>query len=164
MLHMLSLWYKNIIQLLICIFSIFYSPNRWTNGKHIQEWIKKVFNKCTEKKADNQSHILFLDRHSLYYTIEVIQFVCTYNIILLVYLSHCIHAPQGLDVACFGKMKMVWKEEISNFKEKNQWSITKEDFTGAFGQVYLCAFDCNTILTVFFSTGIHLFNCDIITP
>jgi len=60
-------------------------------------------------------------------------------------------------------MKTVWKEEISNFEEKNQQSITKEDFTGVFGQVYLCTFDCNIILAAFSSTEIHPFNHDIIT-
>ena len=138
--------------------------NGWTDGEHAREWIEKVFNRCTEEKANNEPRVLLLDGHSSHYTLELIQYARAHNIILLAYPPHCTHALQGLDVACFAKMKKVWKEEINGFEEKNHRQVTKQDFTEVFGHAYLQAFDTEIIEAAFSATGIHPFNHDIITP
>ncbi|KIL62014.1 hypothetical protein M378DRAFT_81767, partial [Amanita muscaria Koide BX008] len=143
--------------------AISHSPNGWTDGEHAREWFEKVFDHHTKEKAGTEPRVLVLDGHSSHYTLEVIQYARANNIILLAYPPHCTHALQGLDVACFAKMKKAWKEEINHFEDKNRRQVTKGDFTEVFGNAYLRAFDTETIEAAFSSTGIYPFNPNVIT-
>jgi hypothetical protein len=53
---------------------------------------------------------------------------------------HCTHALQGLDVVCFARMKVIWKEEINQFEELHRRKVGKADFTELSGRAYFRAF------------------------
>jgi hypothetical protein len=107
--------------------------------------------------------VLLLDGHSSHYTLDVVQFAHANNIILLAYPPHCTHALQGLDVACFAKMKSAWKDEINTFEERNRRQVRKSDFTSVFGHAYLKAFTPDLVAAAFQATGIHPFNPNVIS-
>jgi hypothetical protein len=116
-----------------------------------------------DKAAGGKPRVLLLDGHSSHYTLDVVQFARAHNITLLAYPPHCTHALQGLDVACFAKMKSAWKEEINTFEDKNRKKVGKGDFTGVFGRAYTKAFTSETVDAAFRATGIHPFNPNVIS-
>jgi hypothetical protein len=99
------------------------------------------------------TRVLLLDGHSSHYTLDLVQYARANNITLLAYPPHCMHALQGLDVACFAKMKAAWKEEINTFEDENKRRVGKGNFTDVFGQAYLKAFNTETVLSAFQATG-----------
>ncbi|PCH42786.1 DDE-domain-containing protein, partial [Wolfiporia cocos MD-104 SS10] len=135
-----------------------YSENGWTDGCLACEWIKKKFNAQTEDKANGRPRVLLVDGHSSHYTYELLQYARAHNIIIFGYPPHCTHALQGLDVVCFARMKEVWKNEISAFKQLHKHSVTKADFAGVFGRAFLDSFTVETIKAAFEATGICPFN------
>ena len=90
----------DVITLRIC-----YSPNGWTDGELAAQYIVHDFNAQTCDKANGEAWVLLMDGHSSHHTLELLQFSCENNIIVLGYPPHCTHALQGLDVVCFAKMK-----------------------------------------------------------
>ena len=65
----------------------------------------KIFDAQTKDKAGECTRVLLMDGHSLYYTLEILEYTRANNIVILRYLLHCTHVLQGLDVVCFMKMK-----------------------------------------------------------
>ncbi len=126
-------------------------------------WLETVFDAETKEKAAGETRVLILDGHSSHYTLEFIQYARENNIIILGYPPHCTHALQGLDVVCFGKMKVCWRSVIEEFEKQNQRDVTKSDFTHLFGKAYLQAFDEKTVKAAFSVTGVYPFNRSIIT-
>ena len=105
---------------------------------------------------------MVLDGHSSHYTVKFLKYTCENNIVLIGYLLHCTHVLQGLDVVCFAKMKDEFKKEITGFEDTHQRNMTKSNFTGLFGHVYLRAFNRETVATAFQVTGVHSFNHKVI--
>ncbi len=126
-------------------------------------WLETVFDAETREKAAGKTRVLILDGHSSHYTLEFIKYTRQNNIIVLGYPLHCMHALQGLDVVCFGKMKVCWRSVIEEFEKQNQCEVTKSDFTYLFGKAYLQAFDKKTVKAAFSVTGVYPFNCSVIT-
>ena len=93
-----------------------------------------------------------MDGHSSHHTLELLQFSCENNIIVLGYPPHCTHALQGLDVVCFAKMKKAWKEEITAHEKRSGQAVKKEDFAEVFGKA-----------SAFRATGIYPYNPTVIT-
>lgn len=138
------------------------SPNGWTDGELAAEWIVEDFDRQTKEKAAGETRVLLMDGHSSHYTLELLEFARSNNIIILGYPPHCTHALQGLDVVCFARMKEAWKEEIRKFEELHG-KVTKGDFTEVFGKAFLIAFTEPTIRAAFEKTGVYPFNPEVIT-
>jgi hypothetical protein len=124
----------------------------------------KIFDAETKQKAGDRTRVLFMDGHNSHYTPELLKYAQEHNIEILGYPPHCTHALQGLDVACFAKMKECWKEEIHTFEEKNRCGVNKADFASVWGTAYLRAFTPDLVKAAFSATGICPFNPDVITP
>ncbi|KAF7336140.1 DDE-domain-containing protein [Mycena venus] len=150
---------NNIAGASICI-----SENGWTDNEIALEWLMKDFEPQTREKAGGRTRVLILDGHSSHHTAKFLKFAQEHNIIVLDYPPHCTHALQGLDAVCFARMKVIWKEEINQFEEKNRRKVRKADFTGLFGRAYLWAFTESTVKAAFRVTGIYPFNPNVIKP
>lgn len=119
-----------------------------------REWLETVFDKETKAKAGGRTRVLILDGHSSHYSLEFIQYARENNILVLGYPPHCTHALQGLDVVCFGKMKVNWANVIDEFEKKHMRDVAKNDFTHLFCTAYKRSFDPDTIKAAFRVTGI----------
>ena len=140
------------------------SPKGWTDSDIALEWLKTDFEELTKEKAQGRARVIILDGHSLHYSIEFIQYCIDNNIICLVYPPHCTHALQGLDVACFAKMKNKWHSSIDTFERENQRAVSKDDFLFVFGRAFKKAFDVDTVNAAFRSTGVHPYDPSVIKP
>jgi DDE superfamily endonuclease len=126
--------------------------------------MKKYFDPQTKAKAAGETRVLLMDGHSSHYTADLLEYCLENNIEVIGYPPHCTHALQGLDVVCFAKMKVAWKEEINAFEELHKRSVDKADFCGVFGQAYVCAFTKENVEAAFAATGIHPFNLNVVKP
>ncbi|KAF8221739.1 DDE-domain-containing protein, partial [Tricholoma matsutake] len=138
--------------------------NGWTDGGLALEWMKKDFDPQTKEKAAGETRVLLMDGHSSHYTADLLEYCLENDIKVIGYPPHCTHALQGLDVVCFVKMKVAWKEEINAFEELHRWSVDKGDFCGVFGRAYILAFTKENIEAAFAATGIHPFDPNVVRP
>ena len=104
-----------------------------------------------------------MDGHSLHHTLELLQFACKNNIIVLGYPPHCTHALQGLDVVCFAKMKKAWKEEITIHEKRSGQAVKKEDFAEVFRKAFQKAITPETVKSAFRATEIYPYDPMLIT-
>ena len=123
----------------------------------------KNFDEQTCDKAHGETCVLILDRHSLHYMPELLEYAQDHDIIIFGYPPHCTHALQGLDVVCLMRMKETWKKFIIEFKVFHQAKVTKADFMGLFGKAYQIVFTKETIEAAFHATGVYPFDCSVIT-
>ncbi|KJA13091.1 hypothetical protein HYPSUDRAFT_103423, partial [Hypholoma sublateritium FD-334 SS-4] len=142
---------------------ISHSDNGWTDGTLGYQWLIDVFDPLTQERAAGNPCILILDGHSSHYTSEFLKYAQEHNIVLLGYPPHCTHALQGLDVVCFGKMKVTWKQVINDFEQNYANAVTWDNFTFLFGSAYNSAFDINTIKAAFRVTGVYPYDRTVIT-
>jgi len=65
--------------------SISASPNSWTDGGIVLEWLKVCFDAQTREKAAGAPWVLLMDGHSSHYTPELLEYARDNNIIILGY-------------------------------------------------------------------------------
>jgi len=83
------------------------SNRGYTDGELGVAYINN-FNDQTVEKA-NTVQFLFVDGHNSHCTLEALNFAAEHNIVIISYPPHTTHALQGLDVACFGPLKIFSK-------------------------------------------------------
>ena len=138
--------------------SICHSPKGWTDGDVTLSWMIKIFDEQTCDKAHGETCVLILDRHSLHYMPELLEYAQDHDIIIFGYPPHCTHALQGLDVVCLMRMKETWKKVIIEFEALHWAKVTKADFTGLFGKAYQIMFTKETVEVAFCATGVYPFD------
>ncbi|KAG8947896.1 hypothetical protein FRC04_010254 [Tulasnella sp. 424] len=98
------------------------------------------------------ARFLFMDGHHSHCTIEFLEFVVAHNIIVISYPPHTMHELQGLDVACFGALKIYWTQECDRY-----WRSTGK-------RARACAFTQETIRSAFRTMGLIPFHHDFLHP
>lgn len=131
-------------------------------GEICLEWIKH-FDKHTAPTAHNATRLLLVDGHISHYTLELLEYARKHNIIILCYPSHSTHVFQGLDVACFGRLKELYSKYAAEHEDNTGQKISKDIFLTPFSRAYIETFTPATIASAFLSTGVHPFNRDILT-
>ncbi|KAG9032443.1 hypothetical protein FRB95_001496 [Tulasnella sp. JGI-2019a] len=114
------------------------------------------------EKSD-KTCILFVDGHNSHCTVPFLNFTADHNIIVISYPSHCTHALQGLDVACFGALKTYWTEEHEQLERETGRKVSKDNFLQTYYLAATHAFSRSTILSAFSATGVWPFKHGTIT-
>jgi hypothetical protein len=90
----------------------FSTSNRgWTSNSHGFEWLRKVFEPESRKKAGNRRRLLIMDGHSSHITGDMIAFC----IDLLILPPHCSHLLQPLDVGVYRPLKRFHAQELDRY-------------------------------------------------
>ncbi|KAJ7703539.1 hypothetical protein B0H17DRAFT_1127173 [Mycena rosella] len=110
----------NLILFNSCV-SICRAKKGYTNNQLGISWIKK-FHDQTKDKTDSMSH----------YTGEFLDFAQEHNILVMGCFPHCTAVMQGLDVACFGALKI----NCGNEKDDFEGRTGEEADGGNFLQIY----------------------------
>lgn len=137
--------------------------NGWIDRDIVADWLVNIFDPATQEKAGEKKHALYMDGHSSYNTLHFLQEAKKHNITIFSYSSHCTHNLQGLDVACFARMKELFAQELEQFYELHMGGINKEEFGKVIRQAYLKAFTPETVCSAFTKTRIHLYNLNVIS-
>ncbi|KAG8951472.1 hypothetical protein FRC04_006004 [Tulasnella sp. 424] len=109
------------------------SARGYVDGELGVEWIQ-VFDKDTKDR--------FLD------------YAAEHNIIVISYPPHTTHALQGLDVACFGPLKLYWSEEKAKWERLKKRRLGKNDFLAVYSLARRRAFTEKNIKSAFRATGV----------
>ena len=154
--HLMSKWgVKNP-----CDARIGCSRKGYTNNELAVEYLHD-FHEQTKDKND-LPRALFLDGHASHCSLTFIETAINYNIEILAYPSHSTQLLQGLDVACFGPMKLIWNE-VKERMEREGCPVTKDNFAEVYAEVRERALTASTIKSAFRATGIEPFNPNILT-
>ena len=138
------------------------SENGWMNSLIALNWLVNNFDPATHEKANGHTCLLFLDGHSLHFSLELLQKAQELNVKFVTYPAHCTHILQGLDVVCLVKLKRELADEIHDWNDCHQQGIQKWDFSGIFGHAYLQAFTPELVKLAWKTVGIYPYNPDII--
>ncbi|KIY53749.1 DDE-domain-containing protein, partial [Fistulina hepatica ATCC 64428] len=136
-----------------------HSESGWSNGEIAVSWFG-MFERETRAKADDGRalRVIFMDGHSSHYTPELLEEAKRCNVKIIGYPPHCTHALQGLDVVCFGRMKVCWKQELHEFELTHERGVNKNEFAAVWGRAFIQAFTVDNVKMAFAATGIWPYN------
>lgn len=103
---------------------------------------------------------LFVDGHGSHCTLEFLEFAAAHNIIVISYPPHTTHWLQGLDVACFGPLKIYWSQECDKFWRATGKRVNNDTFLLVYSRARARAFTADTIKSAWRATGLIPFRKD----
>lgn len=117
-----------------------------------------------EQTKDREGvRFLFVDGHGSHCTLEFLDYAAEHNIIVISYPPHLTQLLQGLDVACFGPLKIFWSQEKAKWEYKMRQRVSKDTFLRVYSYAQERAFTQPTIRSAFRTTGIDLLRRDLLT-
>ncbi|KIO17780.1 hypothetical protein M407DRAFT_84644 [Tulasnella calospora MUT 4182] len=117
-----------------------------------------------EQTKDREGvRFLFVDGHGSHCTLEFLDYVAEHNIIVISYPPHLTQWLQGLDVACFGPLKIFWSQEKAKWEYKMRQRVSKDTFLRVYSYARERAFTQPTICSAFRTTGIDPLRRDLLT-
>lgn len=126
--------------------SVAISSRGYINGELGVDWIRH-FDEETKDRVGVR--FLFVNGHSLHCTVEFLDYAAEHNIIVISYPPHTTHALQGLDVACFGPLKLYWSQEKTKWERLKKRCLGKNDFLKVYSLARRRAFTEKTIKSAF---------------
>ncbi|KAG8931310.1 hypothetical protein FRC01_001500 [Tulasnella sp. 417] len=117
-----------------------------------------------EQTKDREGvRFLFVDRHGSHCTLEFFDYAVEHNIIVISYPPHLTQWLQGLDVACFGPLKIFWSQEKAKWEYKMRQQVSKDTFLRIYSYACERAFTQPTICSAFRTTGIDPLRRNLLT-
>ncbi|KIO33574.1 hypothetical protein M407DRAFT_231701, partial [Tulasnella calospora MUT 4182] len=118
---------------------------------------------------DQTSHLegprfLFVDGHQSHCTIDFLEYAVAHNIIVISYPPHTTHELQGLDVACFGALKIYWTQECERYWRSTGKRVTNDTFLRVYSRARARAFTPETIRSAYRTTGLIPRRRDFLRP
>ncbi|KIO20862.1 hypothetical protein M407DRAFT_81117, partial [Tulasnella calospora MUT 4182] len=127
------------------------SPRGYTNDEVGVDYIKD----CHEQtKHLEGARFLFVDGHRSHCTLEFLEFAVEHNIIVISTPPHTTHELQGLDVACFGALKIYWEQECREQLRTTGKPVNNDTFLQVYSRACARAFTQPTVRSAFRATGI----------
>lgn len=141
--------------------SIAVSARGYIDGELGVEWIQ-AFDEDTKDRVGVR--FLFVDGHNSHCTVEFLDYAAEHNIIVISYPPHTTHALQGLDVTCFGPLKLYWSKEKAKWERLKKRRLGKNDFLAVYSLARRRAFTEKNIKSAFRATGLVPFRRALSTP
>lgn len=130
------------------------SKNGWMTQETFYEYITNIFEPYLRKEKIPKPVILFMDGHSSHLSLHLTTFCIAHGIELIALLPNSSHLLQPMDVAVFHALKTIWRQEVMNFRLKNNGNqMQKHDFPGVL-KLALNRLSPNTISNGFRACGI----------
>jgi hypothetical protein len=135
------------------------SPNGWTNDDIGYEWLTKVFDRHTKKKASHgrDYRLLFLDGHSSHINMRFIEFCDRNKILLMAYPPHSTHRLQPLDVSLFNPLSNFYSQNLDSWllRSYGTCNMSKRHFWALFKPAFDAAFTKDNIASGWKKTGLY---------
>ncbi|KIO28572.1 hypothetical protein M407DRAFT_71608, partial [Tulasnella calospora MUT 4182] len=100
------------------------------------------------------ARFLFVDGHGSHCTLEFLKFAESHDIIVLSTPPHTTHELQGLDVACFGVLKIYWEQECHEHFRNTGKAVNNDTFLLVYSRAQARTFKDPTIRSAYRTTGI----------
>ncbi len=142
------------------------SPNGWTNDDIGVEWLEKVFDRHTRKKASHgrDYRLLFVDGHGSHLNMRFLEFCYKNRILLMAYPPHSTHRLQPLDVSLFNPLASFYSQNLDDWMAISHGTCTmgKRHFWGLFKPAWDAAFTIENITSGWRKTGLFPLDPDIV--
>ena len=140
------------------------SVNGWTTNSLGVQWLERVFDRHTRKKARGRKRLLLLDGHSSHVNMAFLDLARRMNIIPLILPPHSTHRLQPLDVGLFGPLSNAYSKELKKLIHMcgGMVSMSKRFFWLLFSKAWKAAFTSVNIQSAFANTGVWPLNPAII--
>src|SRR5271170_2709214 len=138
------------------------STTGWTNNELGMEWLIRVFDHATKKKAGNgwEPRLLFLDGHGSHINMPFLEWCHTHNIHICAYPPHTTHRLQPLDKSIFSPLATYYSQELDHWIQATQGlcKMNKRQFYKLFKPAFEKAFSEQNIQSGWMQTGIYPLN------
>jgi hypothetical protein len=143
--------------------SVATSPNGWTDNHLCYEWFVKVFIPSAKSQNDSGKKIILIyNGHHSHTAYKLIQKAIEHDIILYCLPTHMTHRLQPLDVGIFGPLSKQLSTDIDK-KLNHGKRVTKANFIEVYTNAHKSAFQEDTIISAFKSSGICPLNPNVFT-
>lgn len=138
------------------------SPSGWTNNELALDWLMRVFDRATKRKAGNgrEPRLLLLDGHGSHINMDFLECCHKHNIHVCAYPPHSTHRLQPLDVSVFSPLATYYSQELDNWMQATQGlcKMNKAQFYKLFKPAFEKAFSEKNILSGWKQTGLYPVN------
>ena len=138
------------------------SPNGWTSDELGFDWLHRVFDRCTKKKARNgrDPRLLIVDGHGSHLNMTFLNWCEKHNVHVCVFPPHSTHRLQPLDVSVFGPLAHYYQKELDAWLHRHGAlsSLSKREFWSLFKPAFEKSFTKHNIESGFEKTGLNPLN------
>ncbi len=136
------------------------SKNGWSSNAIGLQWLNKVFEHYTKKKASNRQWLLLVDKHLSYVNLKFLERANASHIIVLILPPHCTHQLQPLDVGFFGPLAAAYSKNLNILMHSSLGtvSMSKLMFWPMFCTAWIRSFTATNIQASIATSGIFPFN------
>jgi hypothetical protein len=124
------------------------------------QWLKHVFDPQTKELAGKRPRMLIWDGFGTHETLEILEFCFSNNIILCRMPSHSSHKLQPCDVAVFGPLKAMYREQVERMERGGVNTVNKQHFTYLYSPARERAMTKKNILGGWRGSGLFPFDPD----
>ncbi|KZP07055.1 CENP-B protein, partial [Athelia psychrophila] len=133
----------------------------YTNKELGAAWMRD-FDGQTHMKND-EPRVLFLDGHNSHYSNALLDYATENGIRVLGYWARMTHVAQGLDVVCFGALKIEYGLARDEYERRTGREIDGSSFLQVYAEAHCKIFTTDLVKKAFEKTGIHPWNPDAIS-
>ena len=130
------------------------SENGWTSNNIGLEWLQKVFEPKTRKKAAGKPRLLIVDGHGSHIQADFIAHCIENGNDLLVMPPHCSYLLQPLDVGVFSAFKRAHGDEMDTVSRLSTQRISKAEWLQTFIRLRTKAVTASNIQAGWRGTGL----------
>ena len=126
----------------------------WSNADVFRLYLQSHFMKYVQGRDASEPIPILYDGHKSHFSLDVIEWAKTNNIILFVLPPHCSHILQPLDVGCFGPFQIKYNQECQAFSRNLGRMVTRYDVCSLACKAYSAALTPSNLRSAFAKSGI----------
>ena len=131
----------------------------WSNAAVFRESLQDHFIKYVQGHDSSEPVLILYDGHRSHFSLDLIEWARTNNIILFVLPPHCSHILQPMDVGCFGPFQIKYSQECQTFSRCNGRIVSCYDVCALACKAYSAALTLANLRAAFAKTGIFPLKC-----
>ena len=131
----------------------------WSNAAVFREYLQDHFIKYVQGRDSSEPVLILYDGHRSHFSLDLIEWARTNNIILFVLPPHCSHILQPMDVGCFGPFQIKYSQECQTFSRCNGRIVSRYDVCALACKAYSAALTPANLRAAFAKTGIFPLKC-----
>jgi hypothetical protein len=135
-----------------------FSDSGYTDSILSLEWLTRVFDPQTSKRANGKPRVLICDGFGTHEKLEILVHCLTNNIKLCRLPSHTSHKLQPCDIAVFAPLKTAYRDNAERLERGGVNTIGKQHFTSLYSPAREAAFTKRNILAGWSKGGLFPFN------
>ena len=131
----------------------------WSNAEVFREYLQDHFMKYVQGRDSSEPILILYDGHRSHFSLDLIEWAKTNNMILFVLPPHCSHILQPMDVGCFGPLQIKYSQECQTFSRCNGRMVSRYDVCALACKAYSAALTPANLRAAFAKSGIFPVKC-----